>query len=311
MGGGFVMKDSVWINGRIVPRQEAYLDIEDRGYQFADGVYEVVRIYDNKPFTLDEHLQRLERSAGGIKLQIPLARKELAAEMKNFITGTRLRDAYLYLQLTRGVAPRNHKFPAQSQPNLLFYTVPLPAAPVAGEGEGIKLHPVADERWKRCWIKCIGLTANVLAKNEALDAGCDEAVFVDGDIVNECSTSNLFAVINNTLVTHPIGSKVLPGISRLVVFDCAQELGIPIEERPLTEEEARSADELFITSTTREIAWVSSWGQSQIAQGCCGPITLKLHRAFRDRVQLETAPARAPARTATRANRPAQDRSAA
>ncbi len=301
------MKDSVWINGRIVPRHEAHFDIEDRGYQFADGVYEVVRIYNNNPFTLDEHLHRLERSAAGIKLELPLARRQLATEIKTFITATCLRDAYLYLQLTRGVAPRNHKFPERPQPNLLFYSVPLPPPPVAGEGEDIKLHPVPDERWKRCWIKCIGLTANVLAKNEALDAGCDEAVFVDGETVSECSTSNLFAVINNKLVTHPIGSKVLPGISRLVVFDCAHELGIPIDERPLTEQEARTADELFITSTTREIAWVSRWGPTQIGGGCCGPTTLKLHRAFRDRVQAETAREQ----PATRANHPDRDRSAA
>jgi D-alanine transaminase len=302
------MKDSVWINGRIVPRQEAHLDIEDRGYQFADGVYEVIRIYNNRPFTLDEHLQRLERSAGGIKIRVPLAPQQLAAEIKSFITGTRLHDAYLYLQLTRGVAPRNHRFPEQAKPHMLFYAVPLPPAPIAGEGEGVKLLPVADERWKRCWIKCIGLTANVLAKNEALDAGCDEAVFVHGDIVTECSTSNLFAVINNKLVTHPIGSKVLPGISRLVVFDCARRLGIEIEERTLREEEARRADELFITSTTREIGWVARWNQTYIGQGRCGPMTFKLHRAFRDRVRAETAPAPA----STRANRGAgQDRSAA
>src|SRR3954447_16271451 len=120
MGGGDVMKDSVWINGRIVPRREAYLDIEDRGYQFADGVYEVVRIYNNKPFTLEEHLQRLERSAGGLKIDLPLGQGELAGEIRRFITGTRLHDAYLYLQLTRGVAPRNHKFPEQAAPHMLF-----------------------------------------------------------------------------------------------------------------------------------------------------------------------------------------------
>ncbi|HEX8521623.1 MAG TPA: D-amino acid aminotransferase [Tepidisphaeraceae bacterium] len=299
------MKDSVWINGQVVPRNQAHLDIEDRGYQFADGVYEVIRVYNNKPFTLDEHLQRLECSASGIKLTVP-HRERLADEIRAFITSSRLSDAYLYLQLTRGVSPRNHRFPEQQNPNVLFYIVPLPPAPIPEETDGTKLLALTDERWKRCWIKSIGLIANVLAKNEAMDAGCDEAVFINDGIVNECSTSNLFIVSNRKLITHPIGEKVLPGITRLVVLEIARSLGIEVEERGYTEVEALTADELFITSTTRELAWVSHWNDQTVGGAHCGPITMKLHQAFRDRVRAETEIA------ATRANRPAaRNRSAA
>lgn len=292
------MKDSVWINGQIVPRSDAHLDIEDRGYQFADGVYEVIRIYNNRPFALDAHLGRLERSAEGIKIQVPLARQKLAGEIRDFAAAAKLSDAYLYLQLTRGIAQRNHRFGAQVQPHMLFYLLPLPPAPIPGQTAGVKLLSVVDERWPRCWIKSTALIANVLAKNEALDAGADEAVFVHDSIVTECSTSNLFAVIKGKLVTHPVGAKVLPGITRLVVMEIARKLGIEFEERPLTEAEVIGADELFITSTTRELAWVCQWNELVVARQC-GLVTLKLHEAFRARVRSETTTG------ATRANRAA------
>jgi D-alanine transaminase len=158
---------------------------------------------------------------------------------------------------------------------------------------------VRDERWHRCWIKCIGLIANVLAKNEATSTGYDEAVFLEDGIVSEGATSNIFAVRGGKLVTHPVGTKVLPGITRLVVFQLAEKLGIPIDERPLREDDVLRADELFITSTTRELAWVARWNDRYIGQGKCGPITTKIHRAYRDRVRAET---RGPAATSPAAS---------
>jgi D-alanine transaminase len=200
-----------------------------------------------------------------------------------------MREGFIYLQLTRGEADRNHRFPKQPGHTLLFYGHELPRQLEPGEGEGVKLLAVPDERWKRCWIKCIGLIANVLAKNEATGTGYDEAVFVERDIVSECATSNLFAVLGNTLVTHPVGAKVLPGITRLVVLELAAKLGIRVEERALREEEVRKAEELFITSTTREVHWVARWNDRYIGQGKCGPMTTKIHRAFREKVRAETA----------------------
>jgi D-alanine transaminase len=278
------MTDWIWLNGEIMPMAEARLGIEDRGFQFADGVYEVVRLYDGKPHALAAHMQRLWNSAVGIQLTPPLTTDALAVEVHRLIDRVDAGDAMLYMQLTRGVAPRNHLFPDIVEPTLLFYIRPTHPIPAPGEGEGIKLLTVPDDRWKRCWIKTISLLPNVLAKNTAVAAGADEAVFVDMGFVTECSSSNLFAVIGGKLVTHPIGSKVLPGITRGELIEIAGELGIEVDERALREEEAPWAQELFITSTLREISWVSRWNEIYIGKGRCGPMTATLHRALRERI---------------------------
>jgi len=287
------MNDLIWLNGRTIARADARVDIEDRGFQFADGVYEVLRLYDGRAFTLDEHLDRLDRSAAGVKLRVPLRRDHLVREIAAFVARTGARDGLVYMQLTRGVAPRNHLFPpGDVEPTLLFYTRPVPPTPPPGAGPGVRLLPMVDDRWRRCWIKAIALLPNVLAKNEAAAAGCDEAAFVEDDgTVSECASSNLFAVIGGRVVTCPAGPKVLPGVTRLVVRKICGALGIPVEERPPRESECAAADELFITSTTREIGWVDRWGDHPIGAGRCGPITRRLHEAFRERVAKDTTPA--------------------
>ena len=236
------MSDLVWLNGEILPISEARIGVEDRGFQFADGVYEVIRLYDGKPFTLKEHLDRLERSSGGIGLALPISKKELASEIQKLLAKSGVKEGMIYLQLTRGAAPRNHVHPAKVKPTLLFHTRVLPPAPKAGLVEGIKLISVPDERWKRCWIKSIALLANVLAKNAAIAAGAYEAAFIDDGCVTECSSSNVHMLSRGTLLTHPIGPKVLPGITRAVLLEIAQELGIPAIERPFTEAEAIMSD---------------------------------------------------------------------
>ncbi len=279
----------IWLNGEIMPAGEARLGIEDRGFQFADGVYEVVRIYDGKCFALQAHLERLWRSAVDIQITPPLTTDSLAVEIKRLIDHTHSFNGMVYVQLTRGVAPRNHLFPEDIQPTLLFYTRPLPPVPAPGQGEGTKLLAVPDDRWKRCWIKAIALLPNVLAKNAAVAAGADEAAFIEVGFVTECSTSNLFAVIGGKLVTHPIGTKVLPGITRAILIEIAEELGIEVDERAIREEEAPRAEELFITSTTREIGWVSRWNDMYIGRGRCGAMTARLHRAFKERIAKDSA----------------------
>lgn len=278
----------VWFNGEIMPMADARVGVEDRGYQFADGVYEVVRLYNGKPFTLREHLDRLQRSAEGIKLALPMSRSAMEEGLAKLVAKSGVGEGMIYLQATRGVAPRNHIFPETPTGTVVAYCRPLPPVPKPGEGDGAKLLAVPDERWKRCWIKSIALLANVLAKNEAAGRGYDEAAFVEDNVVTECSASNLFAVIDGKVVTHPVGPRVLPGITRAVLFRCAAELGIAVDERPLRDEEAAAADELFITSTTREVSWVARWNEQNVGRGRCGPITLKLHRAYQERVQRAT-----------------------
>jgi D-alanine transaminase len=192
-----------------------------------------------------------------------------------------VRDGALYLQLTRGVADRNPVFPDGVPPTLLFFARSRPPIVTPDRAAGIKLFTVPDERWRKCWIKAIGLTANVLAKNDAVAHDADEAAFVDEhDVVAECSSSNLFIVANGKLITHPVGPRVLPGITRHIVLNLARELGIDAVERPFTVTEAKAADELFITSTTRQIAWVGAWDDAAVGGDRCGPVTWRLHQAF-------------------------------
>jgi len=283
------MTEWLWHNGEIIPMDQARISPEDRGFQFADGVYEVIRFYRGKPFTLAQHLARLEKSAGAIQIKLPLALAALAGEIGKLIALSKLQDGMVYLQLTRGAAPRNHIYAADLKPTLLFHTRPLPPMPIPGEGEGARLLTVADERWKNCWIKSIALLPNILAKNAAVAAGFDEAAFIDNGMVTEGSSTNIFAVIGGKLVTHPVGSKVLPGITRLVLLEIAPALGIAVDEREFNEEEAQRADEMFITSTTRELTWVARWNDRYIGQGRCGNVTRRLHQAYQDRVRKEIA----------------------
>jgi D-alanine transaminase len=281
------MDELIWINGEIIPLADARVGVEDRGFQFADGVYEVIRIYNGKPFTLDLHLQRLQRSASEIQLSLPIDLPALNAEIRSFISKSSVREGMIYLQLTRGNSPRLHAFP-NCKPTLLFYARVLPPVDKPGTGVGVKLITVPDERWKRCWIKSIALLPNILAKNQALAANADEAVFVEDGFVSECSASNIFAVIGGRVITHPVGSKVLPGITRAVLSELAPTIGLAIDERAIREEEAQRADELFITSTTREISWAAVLNGRQIGNGRCGPITFKLHSALRDMIDRQT-----------------------
>ena len=280
------MTELIWINGEIMPIADARISPEDRGYQFADGVYEVIRLYAGRPFTLDEHLARLERSAAGIQLSVPVPREQLKAEIAKLIEQSGVGEGMIYLQLTRGVSPRNHVFAANPGTTLLFYARPLPALPAVDANPPVKLLTVEDERWRRCWIKSIALLPNILAKNQAVAAGADEAVLVEDGVVSECSASNIFAVIGGKLVTHPVGPKVLPGITRAVLFECARDLGIPVEERGLRVDEAKGADEVFITSTTREISPVGTWDGQAVGRG--NALTKRLHAALKERVSRET-----------------------
>jgi D-alanine transaminase len=279
------MEEWAWINGTVTPLSEARVGVEDRGFQFADGVYEVIRLYGGRPFALDMHLDRLERSCRGIELAPP-DRDRVTSAIESILSRARLADGMVYLQFTRGVSPRSHVFPVGgggTAGTLVCYARGLEPVPPPGTSRGITLVTVPDERWKRCWVKSIALLPNVLTKSHAASVGADEAAFVDEGVVTECSTSNLFAVLGGDLVTHPVGPRVLPGITRAILLDVATELGIPTRERKLTENEVQNADELFISSTNREISWVATWNGRPVSNRC-GAITLLLHRGLQQRI---------------------------
>jgi D-alanine transaminase len=277
----------VWFNGEILPRSEVRIDVEDRGYQFADGVYEVIRLYDGRPFALMPHLQRLQRSAEAIHIRLPIPPEELARQVHRLIEQAGVQQGMVYMQITRGCAPRNHIFPG-CRPTVLFYARPLPASERPTD-RGVRLITLPDERWKRCWIKSIALLANVLAKNQAVAAGAEEAIFLDEGMATECSASNLFAIVQGRLITAPAGTKVLPGITRAYLLEIAAELGVPLEERLIPEMELRSADELFITSTTREIDWCYELDGRPVGNEKMGPVTQTLKEALSARIRKDIA----------------------
>ncbi len=278
------MDQMIWINNKVMPLRDATISVEDRGFQFADGVYEVVRIYARQPFELAAHLTRLENSCRGIELALPYTSAQLADSIRDFVRQHGPDEAMVYLQATRGVAPRNHQFPSPGSSTVLFYTRPLAAPAEVGAGPGAKLLCVPDERWQRCWIKSIALLANVLVKNQALSRGYDEALFVENGHVSEGSASNVFVVKNGELITSPPGPKVLGGITRQSVILLAEQLAINVHQRQPTLNELLEADEVFITATTRQLSWVSHCDQHPIGQNRCGDVTRRLHQAYRDRI---------------------------
>lgn len=283
-----ITDELVWFNGKVMPLAQARVGLEDRGLNFADGIYEVVRFYRGKTFTLAEHLQRLVRSAQAIHLSLPADIEDLACDVRQLIGASGIQEGMIYLQLTRGEAPRAHAFPEKSRPTLFFYARPLPEPWKPGKGEGCRVISVVDERWQKCWIKSLALLPNVLAKNQAVSSGHDEAVFIHEGKVTECSASNIFCARSGKVFTCPVGAKVLPGVTRLVILKVAKKLGIPVEETAMSRDEAIASDEVFISSTTRELNWVREWDGRTIDAGKCGPITRALHEAYVAEVKAET-----------------------
>lgn len=272
-------KALTWINGTLSTAADAVVSADDRGFHFADGIYEVLRVYDGRPFGLIEHMDRLARSAAGIDLDLSPHMNTLLLAITELLPHFDGGDALIYIQATRGAATRNHLIPTGLSPTLVISIKPIAPMPLAGTAPGVKLLTVPDDRWKKCWIKSIALLPNVLARTAAAKAGCDEAIFDDDGILREGSTSNFAIVKSGRVITPPLHNKILAGVTRLAMLRVAGQMGVPIEERDIRREETADCDEAFITSTTREIAWVSEWDGRVIATEC-GPVTMKLGQAL-------------------------------
>lgn len=266
-------------NDQLIPRSEATVDIEDRGYQFGDGVYEVIRVYGGKTFYLKEHLLRLERCAREIRLPLPWDVKLLTERIHQLVEANHLQEGTVYLQVTRGQAPRNHVFPETVKPVLVAYTSKA-LRPVAMLKEGIRTCTIKDIRWLRCDIKSLNLLGAVLAKQEAIEKGCKEAILVRDGIVTEGGSSNVFIVKNDVLYTHPANNLILHGITRAIVLKCSAEEGISVKEEPFSVDDLYHADEAFITGTTVEVCPVTHVDDKKIGSGTPGPVTRRLQEAF-------------------------------
>lgn len=276
------MADLAYVNGKVLPVGEATISIEDRGFLFGDGVYEVIRCYGGVPFLMDEHLARLARSLAAIRLEVPFDVGDLSAIFGDLLTRSEEKEAVLYLQITRGTAPRNHLFPEVVRPTVIA-TVRPAEPPTADEREqGIRLITCDDDRWGRCDVKTTNLLANVLAKQAAHEQGGHEALLTDeAGFITEGGVSNFFAVIEGRIITHPKSVHILPGITRDFVIELAGGLDIAVEERKIGLDEAVRWDEAFVTGTTKEVLPVVKVDDRTIGDGRPGTVTGELVAAFR------------------------------
>lgn len=275
----------VLVNGEIRDRSAVQVDLEDRGFQFGDGIYEVIRIYNGSFFTFTEHLARLERSARELKIKLPISVDLLAEKAMQLVEIEGIEEGILYIQVTRGAAPRVHHFPEQIEANLYAYAKVYPR-PLTTIKEGVTAILVEDIRWLRCDIKSTNLLGNVLAKQAAKEAGAFEAIQHRGNLVTEGSSSNVLIVKNNKIFTHPANNLILNGITRQVLFTLAKEAGIPVIEESFSVEELLNADEVMITSTTSEITPIIAVQGKKIGAGTPGPVTRRLQAAFEEKINL-------------------------
>jgi D-alanine transaminase len=288
-----------YVNGRYVPHAEATVHIEDRGYQFADAIYEACEVRDGAIIDLTRHLDRMERSLAALSIPNPMSRKALALVMAEVIRRNRVRHGSVYLQVSRGVARRDHMFPLTPvAPSVVV--VARSADPAKGEAtaqKGVGVITVPDIRWGRVDIKTTGLLPNVLAKEAARSAGAREAWFVDDEgFVTEGGSSNAWIVTRDgVLVTRGEGPDILSGITRRTILDTAAALGIPVEFRKFTVEEAKAAREAFNSSASTVVFPVVSIDGTPVANGHPGTLSLQLRQTFHDHAEARPLTRRVPA----------------
>ncbi len=279
-----------YVNGQYVPHRSAAVHIEDRGYQFADGVYEVCEIYQGKIVDLTRHLDRLERSLRELQIAMPVPRNALVVIMRETIRRNRVGDGLIYLQVTRGVARRDHVFPPPSTRPALVVTARhvRRASNEAVAEKGVSVISMPDNRWERVDIKSVSLLPNAIAKQKAKEAGSSEAWFVDdeGFVTEGASTTAWIVTTDGTLVTRPDGTGILPGITRKTAIDVARDQGLNIEERKFTIEEAQKAREAFITAASTLVMPVVNIDGKPVANGSPGSIATGLRARFHQIAEL-------------------------
>ena len=279
------MPEIAFINGRFVPLAEASVSIEDRGFQFGDGVYEVIRTYGGRPFKLEAHIGRLNRSAEAIGLAQPYSVEEWREYITEGLRQSAFPESKIYVQITRGAAPRDHAYAPDLQPTIVMTVRELRPLAAAVQAVGVDAMTVDDIRWGRCDIKSINLLANVLARQQAKESGVFEAILVRNGEVTEGSVSNVFVVKNRTLVTAPVGTRILSGVTREVVVGVAKQEGFEVQERYPSQAELYAASEVFLTGTTVEVLAIIRIDGRIIGGGEPGPVTRSLAKRFHEQTR--------------------------
>lgn len=269
---------------RIVNDHEVAISPFDRGYYFGDGVYEVFRIYNGALFEKDAHYRRLERSAEQTRIPLPYPIADIDGNLAQLLRTEKVTEGIIYLQLTRGEAPRGHAFPKPPAESVLLAYCSEVGRPLQAIRNGISVIVRPDIRWLRCDLKTLNLLPNVLAKQEAVELGAEEVFFHRSGIVTEASSSNVMLVKDDVLYTHPANHLILHGITRAVILKLAFRLNLSVREEPFTLDELRYADEVFITSTTAEVTPVIELDGVPVADGKPGPVSRRLQEAFEEYV---------------------------
>lgn len=284
------MSRIAYVNGRYVPHRDAMVHIEDRGYQFSDGVYEVCEVHDGRLVDPTRHLDRLDRSLSELRMASPMARKALLTVLRETVARNRVTNGYVYLQVTRGVARRDHPFPSASTSPALVVTARA-LDPQVGErnaARGVAVITLPETRWARPDIKSVSLLPNVLAKQSAREAGAYEAWFVDdtGHVTEGSSTNAWIVTRDGRLVTRQADRAILRGITRTTLLDVVARRNLAVEERPFTVAEAKEAAEAFITSATNLVMPVVRIDGTAVGGGQPGPVAAALRKAFREAAEL-------------------------
>lgn len=272
----------VFLNGRFLPPEEAKVPVLDRGFIFGDGVYELVPVYSRVPFRLDEHLARLERSLGEVGIRNPYSRAQWRELIYRLIDAQPFDDQGAYFQVTRGVAKRDHAFPKDVEPTVFMMSNPLVNPPREDVERGGKAVTAQDYRWLRCDIKSISLIGNCMLRELAAQAGAAETILFRDGRLTEASASNVFIVKEGVVVAPPKSPLILPGITYDVVVELAHANGIPLELREVPEAEVRSADELWVTSSSKEVFPIVELDGAPIGSGRPGPVFQRMYALYQD-----------------------------
>ena len=272
----------VFLNGKLLPIEQASVSVLDRGFIFGDGVYELVPVYSRVPFRLDEHLARLERSLGEARIRDPYSRAQWCGHIYHLIDAQAFDDQSIYFQVTRGAAKRDHAFPKGVEPTVFMMANPLVNPPQAQVERGAAAVSATDNRWLRCDIKSISLIGNVLLRQLSAEAEAAETILFRDGRLTEASASNVFIVKRGVIQSPPKSNLILPGITYDVIAELARANDLPIEFRPITEQEVRAADEIWVTSSSKEVLAIVTLDGKPVGDGRPGPVFRRMHQLYQE-----------------------------
>lgn len=273
---------TVFLNGKLLPAEQASVSVLDRGFIFGDGIYELVPVYSRVPFRLDEHLTRLERSLGEAKIRNPYSRAQWRSHIYQLIDAQSFDDQGVYFQVTRGVAKRDHALPKNIEPTVFMMSNPLINPPQAQVEQGGSAVSAQDNRWLRCDIKSISLIGNCLLRQLSADAGAAETILFRDGKLTEASASNVFIVKRGVIQSPAKSNLILPGITYDVIAELAAANSMPLEFRAISEAEVRAADEIWVTSSSKEVLAIVQLDGQRVGDGRPGPVFRRMHQLYQE-----------------------------